>query len=160
VTAVNCLRTMGATRVPRSSIDLNIFSCGNAETPIWKVIRARPPITSFTYRILYANGFGIADEQRTCPWPKLDRRNRVDFSISYREQSTDMPEFLLRLVRLVWLFARGQQALVLENIALRQQLAVFKRHRKCPRLNRSDRVFWIVLAKFWKNWRRAQQPVL
>ena len=101
------------------------------------------------------DGFGIADEQRTCPSPKLDRRNRVDFSISYREQSTDMPEFLLRLVRLVWLFARGQQALVLENIALRQQWAVFKRHRKYPRLNRSDRVFWIVLAKFWKNWRRA-----
>ena len=117
MTAVNCLRTMGATRVPRSSIDLNIFSCGNAETPIWKVIRARPPITSFTYRILYANGFGIADEQRTCPSPKLDRRNRVDFSISYREQSTDMPEFLLRLVRLVWLFARGQQAFVLEHRA-------------------------------------------
>ena len=29
---------MGATLVPRSSIDLNIF-CGSADTPIWKVIR-------------------------------------------------------------------------------------------------------------------------
>jgi hypothetical protein len=30
---------------------------------------------------------------------------------------------------------------------------IFKRLRKRPWLNRSDRVFWIVLAKVWKNWR-------
>jgi len=41
-------RTFGATLVPRSSIDRNIFWCGNAETPIWKVIRERFPRTSFT----------------------------------------------------------------------------------------------------------------
>jgi hypothetical protein len=72
------------------------------------------------------DGFGIADEQRTCPSPKLARRNRVDFSISYREQSTDMPEFLLRLVRLVWLFARGQQALVLGEHRAPSTMAVFQ----------------------------------
>ncbi len=66
-----------------------------------------------------------------------------------------MPSLLPRLFRLLWLFTSGHQALVLENLALRQQLAVFKRHRKRPHLSRSDRVFWIVLARVWKDWRRA-----
>ena len=57
-----------------------------------------------------------------------------------------MSAFLLGWFRLIWLFTRGHQALVLENLALRQQLAVYKRHSKRPRLRRSDRMFWIVLA--------------
>ncbi|MGA3317759.1 MAG: hypothetical protein ABSC64_15125 [Candidatus Korobacteraceae bacterium] len=35
-----------------------------------------------------------------------------------------MSAFLLGWFRLIWLFTRGHQALVLENLALRQQLAV------------------------------------
>jgi putative transposase len=66
-----------------------------------------------------------------------------------------MSAFLLGWFRLIWLFSRGHQALVLENLALRQQLAVYKRHSKRPRLRRSDRMFWIVLAGLWKGWRRA-----
>ena len=66
-----------------------------------------------------------------------------------------MSAFLLGWFRLIWLFTRGHQALVLENLALPQQLAVYKRHSKRPRLRRSDRMFWIVLAGLWKGWRRA-----
>ena len=66
-----------------------------------------------------------------------------------------MSAFLLRWFRLIWLFTRGHQALVLENLALRQQLAVYKRNSKRPRLNRSDRMFWIALAGVWKGWRRV-----
>jgi len=66
-----------------------------------------------------------------------------------------MPDFLLGLFRVIWLLTKGHRALALENLALRQQLAIFKRRRKRPRLNRSDRVFWIVLAKVWKDWRQA-----
>ncbi len=66
-----------------------------------------------------------------------------------------MAAFLLRWFRLVWLLAKGHQALVLENLALRQQLAVYKRNSKRPRLTRSDRVFWIALASVWDGWRRA-----
>jgi len=51
---------------------------------------------------------------------------------------------LLRLFRLVWLFVRGHQALVLENLALRQQLSIYKRKQKRPRLTRWDRLFWIA----------------
>ena len=38
----------------------------------------------------------------------------------------------------------GRQALVLENLLLRQQLAVALRARPRPRLRRRDRVFWVV----------------
>ena len=37
--------------------------------------------------------------------------------------------------------------LALENLALRQQLAVAKRHMKRSDLTDSDRIFWIVLAR-------------
>ena len=66
-----------------------------------------------------------------------------------------MPDFLLSLFRMIWMLTKGHRALALENLALRQQLAIFKRRRKRPRLNRSDRVFWMVLAKVWKDWRQA-----
>jgi len=32
---------IGATRVPKSSIERNILSCGSAETPIWKADAAK-----------------------------------------------------------------------------------------------------------------------
>jgi len=61
---------------------------------------------------------------------------------------------LPRLFRLVWLLLRGHQSLVLENLALRQQLAIYKRKQKRPRLTRWDRLFWVALAAHWKGWRK------
>jgi hypothetical protein len=45
--------------------------------------------------------------------------------------------------------------IVLENLALRQQLATMKRSAKRPQLRASDRLFWIVLSRFWSNWRQV-----
>ena len=45
--------------------------------------------------------------------------------------------------------------LVLENLALRQQLAVLQRSVKRPRLRRRDRFFWVLLSRIWSNWRSA-----
>jgi transposase InsO family protein len=45
--------------------------------------------------------------------------------------------------------------IALENLALRQQLAVFKRKCPRPRLRRTDRFFWVWLSRSWKDWRRA-----
>ena len=42
--------------------------------------------------------------------------------------------------------------LALENLALRQQLAIMKRSTKRPRLRNRDRLFWILLSRFWRNW--------
>ena len=49
----------------------------------------------------------------------------------------------------------GLEQVALENAALRQQLAVFKREVKRPRLLRRDRLFWIALRTIWNDWRSA-----
>ena len=41
---------------------------------------------------------------------------------------------------------RTQRALVLENLALRHQLAVLQRTAPRPRLRPSDRLFWVLLV--------------
>jgi putative transposase len=66
-----------------------------------------------------------------------------------------MLTFLLGSFRLICLFRKGPHALVLENLALRQQLAIYRRKQKRPRLVRRDRWFWIALSVVWKDWRRA-----
>jgi putative transposase len=55
---------------------------------------------------------------------------------------------LTGLLRGVW----TQHALVLENLALRHQLAVLQRTAPRPRLRPSDRVFWVLLARLWHGW--------
>src|SRR5450759_3705843 len=66
-----------------------------------------------------------------------------------------MLAFLLGLFRLIWLFGKGHHAVALENLALRQQLAIYKRKQRRPRLAGRDRWFWIALSVMWKDWRRA-----
>lgn len=48
---------------------------------------------------------------------------------------------------------RLHHELVLENLALRQQLAVLKQRYPRPRLQASDRFFWVFLSKVWSNWK-------
>jgi putative transposase len=62
---------------------------------------------------------------------------------------------LLGLFRLVWLFGKGHPAVVLENLALRQRLSIYKRKKKRPRLGGRDRWFWMALSAVWKDWRRV-----
>ena len=59
---------------------------------------------------------------------------------------------LLHLVRLLPFLVGGHRQLALENLALRQQLAVYKRTVTRPPLRRTDRLFWVALAKVWAGW--------
>ena len=59
------------------------------------------------------------------------------------------------LVRTLGLICCGHRAVALENLALRQQLAALKRSAGRPQLRTRDRVFWILLAKAWRDWRKA-----
>ena len=43
---------------------------------------------------------------------------------------------------------KGWRALALENLALRQQVALLKRSVKRPRVTRMDRLFWIAFAHY------------
>ena len=42
--------------------------------------------------------------------------------------------------------------LAVENLALRQQLVVFNQSVKRPKIRSRDRVFWVLISKFWCNW--------
>src|SRR5262245_43724791 len=58
-----------------------------------------------------------------------------------------MITLLLHLLRFLPFLFGGHRQLALENLALRQQLAVYKRTIVRPPLCPADRFFWIGLAK-------------
>ena len=45
--------------------------------------------------------------------------------------------------------------IVLENLALRQQLAAMKRSANRPQLRSQDRLFWVLHSRFWTNWQEV-----
>ena len=47
---------------------------------------------------------------------------------------------------------KARRELALENVALRQQLAVLRRSVKRPRLLKVDRGFWVLLRRIWTDW--------
>ncbi len=50
---------------------------------------------------------------------------------------------------------RTRADLALENLALRQQLALLRRRSKRPQFETADRTFWIWLSQRWPGWRDA-----
>src|SRR5438552_2464034 len=70
-----------------------------------------------------------------------------------------MVRWLGILLRTFCSAVRTRRELALENLALRQHLAVWKARQPRPRLAEKDRIFWIVLARLWKNWRSSLQVV-
>jgi putative transposase len=66
-----------------------------------------------------------------------------------------MLELLIVIGHALALAFRGPRELVLENMALRQQLTALRRTTKRPHLQTRDRLFWIALARSWRNWRTA-----
>ena len=70
--------------------------------------------------------------------------------------STSQP---MRLLKAVLVFLRAmlilKADLAIENLALRQQLAVCRQSVKRPRLRPRDRAFWACLSRLWPDWRHA-----
>src|ERR1035438_3771562 len=52
-------------------------------------------------------------------------------------------------------FFRSRRDLLLENLALRQQLAVLRARHPQPRFSASDRLFWVILRRLWLGWNQA-----
>lgn len=50
---------------------------------------------------------------------------------------------------------RSRHDLVLENLALRQQLTVLARSARRPHLQPADRLLWCWLSRSWSHWRSA-----
>jgi len=68
-----------------------------------------------------------------------------------------MMKILLKLFFKILLGPKKDFDLALENLALRQQLATMKRSAKRPRFRNRDRLFWVLLFRFWGNW---QEPLI
>jgi hypothetical protein len=60
----------------------------------------------------------------------------------------------LLLCLIIRLF-RSRRNLLLENIALRQQLITLKRKHTKPRLSHFDRLFWVMVRRMWSKWKDA-----
>ena len=50
---------------------------------------------------------------------------------------------------------RSHRTLLLENLALRQQLAVLKRRHPRARLHPIDKLFWVLARRFWADWKKS-----
>lgn len=63
------------------------------------------------------------------------------------------------LLRTIVLFLRtllrDRAELAMENLALRQQLAILEQTAKRPQLGNRDRIFWVWLSRLWAGWRTA-----
>ena len=79
----------------------------------------------------------------------------VDLSVLIRHNPRSMITLLLHVLRLLPFLCGGHHQLALENLALRQQLAVYRRSVPRPRLCPTDRLFWVGLARVWAGWRQA-----
>jgi transposase InsO family protein len=66
-----------------------------------------------------------------------------------------MLQLLILVARALAMGLRGHREVVLEKLALRQQLMAMKRAARRPRLQARDRLFWIALRRIWTNWRTA-----
>jgi hypothetical protein len=65
-----------------------------------------------------------------------------------------MISLLLHVFGLLPFLFGGHRQLAIENLALRQQLAVYKRTTTRPKLRTTDRVFWVWLGRAWAGWRQ------
>jgi putative transposase len=66
-----------------------------------------------------------------------------------------MPRSLKLLFSFIVRSFQSRRDLLLENLALRQQLAVLARRNPQTRLAQSDRLFWVALRRLWPGWRQT-----
>jgi hypothetical protein len=78
----------------------------------------------------------------------------------YTPAPIPIPEYKevpMLFLRVIWAVVRALFSkkidLIAENLALRQQLIVLRRRTGRPRLRKSDRIFWLWLARSWARWR-------
>src|SRR5256712_5649807 len=101
--------------------------------------------------------------------PRLEERRRVDLAdpVVCQNRSPRLDDgpaacepwtamsLALALLGALRAALRTRPDLALENLALRQQLALLSRRSKRPRFGRLDRAFWLWLSNRWSGWRQA-----
>jgi hypothetical protein len=81
------------------------------------------------------------------PPQNLVERRIVDVSALGASSPTPMIDLLYALLATARSSMKSQRELALENLALRQQLAVLKRRTKRPKLTNADRAMWVALYR-------------
>src|ERR1039458_9489681 len=66
-----------------------------------------------------------------------------------------MFRFLVLLLGTLVRLLQARRSLLLENLALRQQLAVLKRRHPKPRISLLDKLFWVAVRRFWSGWKQS-----
>ena len=61
-------------------------------------------------------------------------------------------QFFLILIKLIKIIQKSKNDLILENLALRQQLAIYQMKKTKPQLKNLYRSFWIALKQSWSQW--------
>jgi hypothetical protein len=73
------------------------------------------------------------------------------FLISMRRIIIGAMDWLVPMMAYLRAFFLPRHRLALEIVALRQQLAVFKRKQPRPKLSRLDRLFWVALLRWYSG---------
>ena len=61
-------------------------------------------------------------------------------------------QFFLILIKVIKVIQKSKSELIIENLALRQQLAIYQTKKTKPKLSDFDRTFWIALKQSWNKW--------
>ncbi len=94
--------------------------------------------------------------------PQTDARNRrcgpIPWASTSRAngRSLPMPNIIVEFLRDL---VRSRRDLVIENLALRQQILVLQRSNPRPPFTPQDRTFWVLLCRYWAGWRRPLRLV-
>ena len=84
------------------------------------------------------------------------RTKWLEIRASSAQAQPAMPQLIVFLVSLIAQViraaSRSKADLVLENLALRQQVATLKRSRPRPHIVPADRAFWVALRAAWSKW--------
>ena len=59
------------------------------------------------------------------------------------------------LLRSLFSGCQSRRLLLLENLALRHQLAVLRRQTRKPKLGQADRLLWLTLRRLWPDWQKG-----
>jgi hypothetical protein len=63
-----------------------------------------------------------------------------------------LTEILIILTKISKTVFKSKNDLIIENLALRQQLSTYKAKKIKPTIKERDRSFWIALKKSWSKW--------
>ena len=63
-----------------------------------------------------------------------------------------LTEILIILIKISKTFFKSKNELIIENLALRQQLSTYRTKKIKSTIKEQDRSFWIALKKSWSKW--------